>query len=78
MQDRLADFDAPLVVRILRGIWRLFFGAPRARKGVDDEKKGGAEGKEAAKVGTKEPLAEERAAFMTPEQRRASHEADAE
>ena len=75
LQGRLADLEAPLIVRIFRGIWRMFFG----RGGSGNRGKTDAEKKGAAKSGPKEePLAEERAAFMTPGQRRASREADAE
>ncbi|EIE23696.1 hypothetical protein COCSUDRAFT_63222 [Coccomyxa subellipsoidea C-169] len=83
LQGRVADMEAPLIVRIFRGIWRLFFGSG-GRKGSggvtgSGRGKADAERKAAAKSGAdEEPLAEERAAFMTPGQRRASREADAE
>lgn len=82
-QGRVADMEAPLIVRIFRGIWRLFFGSGgrEGSGGVTGSGRGkaDAERKAAAKCGAEEePLAEERAAFMTPGQRRASREADAE
>jgi hypothetical protein len=77
-QGRLADLEAPLIVRIFRGIWRMFFGRGGSG-GTGGRGKADAEKKAAAKSGAmEEPLAEERAAFMTPGQRRASREADAE
>ncbi len=83
MQGRLADLEAPLIVRIFRGIWRMFFGrgggAKTSAAAAAADKKGSSAKSGSAKLGApEEALAEERAAFMTPLQRRASREADAE
>ncbi|CAL8471835.1 g11377 [Coccomyxa elongata] len=83
LQRRLADLEAPLIVRIFRGIWRMFFGRGSGAKtsaAAAADKKGSGAKSGMAKLGTPEEgtLAEERAAFMTPGQRRASREADAE
>ncbi len=66
-----------MIVRIFRGIWRMFFGRGGGVKkpvAVAVKKDSGA----SIGAAKDEPLAEERAAFMTPGQRRVSREADAE
>ena len=82
MQGRLADLEAPLIVRIFRGIWRMFFGrgsgAKKATAAADKKDSCASIGAAKSGAAKDEPLAEERAAFMTPGQRRASREADAE